>query len=332
MDGDLPAAAADRLLDQLAGLPMVYGAVPALEPHRLAFRYGVCIDAVYHLPATYALASRWLDDRVVGAAGGRRRCRQHAGAALRHRVGAVVRPDPQAQQRRRLDPRVGMGGARPARLGAHSCDGRNTRRGRRSRRRGAGAVGRDADGGRQLGRGAVPHAGRGRDLDRLVLRRRRIASGGGLDRRTPASTCSSWPPKPAGERVDDDGTYTGVTTDVLPSWDITTYENCPTEPSPWAQGAAVRAFAALARTRSGEEVVEVGVAELAARVPLRHQPLERSQLRNSLTKRDAAHRRQLAPVRSGANGASASSTWRSTGSTSGQDGIQVKWKAMQSRW
>jgi rhamnogalacturonyl hydrolase YesR len=44
-----------------------------------------------------------------------------------------------------------------------------------------------------------------------------------------------------------DGTYTGVTTDVLPSWDITPYENCPTEPSPWAQGTAVRAFAALAR-------------------------------------------------------------------------------------
>jgi hypothetical protein len=44
-----------------------------------------------------------------------------------------------------------------------------------------------------------------------------------------------------------DGTFTGVTTDVLPSWDITTYEHCPTEPSPWAQGAGVRAFAALAR-------------------------------------------------------------------------------------
>ena len=38
---------------------MVYGEVPSLEPHRLAFRYGVCIDAVYHLPATYALAARW---------------------------------------------------------------------------------------------------------------------------------------------------------------------------------------------------------------------------------------------------------------------------------
>jgi rhamnogalacturonyl hydrolase YesR len=49
----------------------------------------------------------------------------------------------------------------------------------------------------------------------------------------------------------DDGTYTGVTADVLPSWDIKTYEHCPLEPSPWAQGAAVRAFAALAAAPSG---------------------------------------------------------------------------------
>src|SRR4051794_29926321 len=65
MDGDLPGAAANRLLDQLDGLPMAFGSVPALEPHRLAFRYGVCIDAVYHLPATYALASRWRDDAAL---------------------------------------------------------------------------------------------------------------------------------------------------------------------------------------------------------------------------------------------------------------------------
>ena len=45
----------------------------------------------------------------------------------------------------------------------------------------------------------------------------------------------------------EDGTFTGATADVLPSWDIKTYERAPTGPSPWAQGAAVRAFAALAR-------------------------------------------------------------------------------------
>jgi rhamnogalacturonyl hydrolase YesR len=47
--------------------------------------------------------------------------------------------------------------------------------------------------------------------------------------------------------LSSDGTYTGATEDVLPSWDIKSYERAPTGPSPWAQGSAVRAFAALAR-------------------------------------------------------------------------------------
>ena len=62
IDGDLPATAAQRVLSQLDGLPMAHEEAPLLEPHRLVFRYGVCIDAVYHLPATYALAARWRDD------------------------------------------------------------------------------------------------------------------------------------------------------------------------------------------------------------------------------------------------------------------------------
>ena len=50
----------------------------------------------------------------------------------------------------------------------------------------------------------------------------------------------------------DDGTYAGASADVLPSWDIKTYAHCPKEPSAWAQGVAVRAFAALAcRSESG---------------------------------------------------------------------------------
>src|SRR4029078_10509633 len=65
MDGELPESAAQRMLARLGGLPMVCGSVSALEPQRLAFRYAVCIDAVYHLPATYALASRWRDDAAL---------------------------------------------------------------------------------------------------------------------------------------------------------------------------------------------------------------------------------------------------------------------------
>ena len=47
-----------------------------------------------------------------------------------------------------------------------------------------------------------------------------------------------------------DGTYTGVTADVLPSWDIETYRRCPKEPSPWGQGVVLRALAALAAARA----------------------------------------------------------------------------------
>ena len=36
-----------------------------------------------------------------------------------------------------------------------------------------------------------------------------------------------------------DGTFSGVSSDVLPSWDISTYERFSTEPSPWAQGCGV---------------------------------------------------------------------------------------------
>jgi hypothetical protein len=60
MDGDPTPVAAERVLHLLEGLPAAHGAVPVLEPHRHFFRFGLCIDAVYHLPATYALAAQWL--------------------------------------------------------------------------------------------------------------------------------------------------------------------------------------------------------------------------------------------------------------------------------
>ena len=63
MDGDLPAAAGERMIGLLEGLPSASGAVPALEPHRPPFRNGLCIDLVYHLPATYARLAQWKGDK-----------------------------------------------------------------------------------------------------------------------------------------------------------------------------------------------------------------------------------------------------------------------------
>src|SRR5271166_4631874 len=50
IDGDLPAEAVARVLGPLDALPRAHGAVPALEPHRQPFRFGMCIDALYHVP------------------------------------------------------------------------------------------------------------------------------------------------------------------------------------------------------------------------------------------------------------------------------------------
>ena len=245
MDGDLPAAAADRLLVQLDGVPKVYGEVPALEPHRLAFRYGVCIDAVYHLPATYALAARWRGDadlarKAVSIA-------VDAMLVLRCASGWAQWFDPTRKKNNGVAWTRGLGWAVLGLLDlVHLVDDESAAE--------AGDLAAEV-------------------LELLAATQTQDGNWAEVLDHAPAaietSTASFYvaaalhPATPrlvtlppdvlerataACERaLADDGTYTGVTTDVLPSWDITTYENCPTEPSPWAQGAAVRAFAALAR-------------------------------------------------------------------------------------
>ena len=245
IDGDLPAAAADRMLDRLDGLPMVVGDVPALEPHRLAFRYGVCIDAVYHLPATYALAARWREDADLA--------RKAVSIAvdsmnvLRCASGWAQWFDPTRKKNNGVAWTRGLGWAVLGLLDLVQLVGDER----------AGEPG-DLAGEllELLAATQTPDGNWAEVLDHAPS---------GIETSTasfyvaaalhPATPLLVTLPPDVLERataacqraLDDDGTYTGVTTDVLPSWDITTYENCPTEPSPWAQGAAVRAFAALAR-------------------------------------------------------------------------------------
>ena len=246
MDGDLPASAADRFFERLDGLPTVYGEVPSLEPHRLMFRYGVCIDAVYHLPAAYALAARWRGDADLARKA--KRIALDAMLVLRCDSGWAQWYDPTHKRNNGVPWTRGLGWAVLGLLDlAELLD--------------------------------VSESGEVTDLAGEMLEllaATQISDGNwaevldhapaGIETSTatfyvaaalhPAALrIVSLPPdvldraigacQRALDRVD--GTYTGVTTDVLPSWDVTTYENCPTEPSPWAQGAAVRAFAALAR-------------------------------------------------------------------------------------
>jgi unsaturated rhamnogalacturonyl hydrolase len=46
--------------------------------------------------------------------------------------------------------------------------------------------------------------------------------------------------------IDDDGFATGVSTDILPAWEIEGYRSFGCEPSPWGQGAALRALEVMA--------------------------------------------------------------------------------------
>ncbi|HTV97265.1 MAG TPA: glycoside hydrolase family 88 protein [Steroidobacteraceae bacterium] len=245
MDGELPPAAGERVLGRLEALPSAFGAVPALEPHRPPFRFGVCIDALYHLPAAYAAASLWKSDARL-----RERALRIAidgMQALRCKAGWAQWFDPTRRHNNEVAWSRGMGWAV---LGLLDL----------VQRLGLGATGEAADLAAQI-------------MERLAQTQgsdgnwAAVLDHPAADAETstaafyvaaalhPAARGLVALPAPVLERaivacrraVSAEGTYTGATADVLPSWDIESYEHCPTEPSPWAQGAALRAFAALVR-------------------------------------------------------------------------------------
>ena len=244
LDGDLPAAAAERLLNQLEGLPLIHGVIPMLEPHRHAFRHGVCIDAVYHLPAAYALASRWRGDerlarKAVAIAVESMNC-------LRCAAGWAQWFDPTRRANNQVAWSRGLGWAVLGLLDlVRILEGRGTSE---PLDLAAQVMRRLADTQAADGHWAevLDHAPSAIETSTATFY---VAAA-----LHPAARGLALPAAPLAQAaaacrraLAPDGTYTGVTADVLPSWDIRTYEHCPTEPSPWAQGAALRAFAALAR-------------------------------------------------------------------------------------
>jgi hypothetical protein len=243
MDGDLPATVAERLLERLEGLPRVFGVIPALEPHRPSFRFGVCIDAVYHLPATYAMAARWSGDARLSQKAVQLaiECMQ----VLRCEAGWAQWFDPTQRRNNQVAWSRGLGWAVLGLLDlVRLLDG--------------------------VGCAEVV------DIAALVLERlaqtqdsdgnwRAVLDDPEAESET--STAAFYVAAalhPAARRfalsakvleravgacnraLASDGTYTGVTADVLPSWDIKTYRHCPTEPSAWGQGALLRALSAVA--------------------------------------------------------------------------------------
>ncbi len=245
MDGDLPPAAAERVLARLAGLPAVHGDIPSLEPHRLVFRYGVCIDAVYHLPALYALAARWRDDaelarKAINIA-------VDSMAVLRCDSGWAQWFDPTRKANNGVAWTRGMGWAVLGLLDlVHAAEGRGTAEATDL----AGAV-LERLAATQLSDGnwaeVLDHPPAGSETSTASFYVAAVLHPAARGLVALPAEVLARATDACLRAVADDGTFTGVTTDVLPSWNITTYENCPTEPSPWAQGAGVRAFAALAR-------------------------------------------------------------------------------------
>lgn len=246
IDGDLPPSAGERVLRDLDGLPHVHGEIPALEPHRLFFRYGVCIDAVYHVPVTYAVASRWRDDPDLARKAVR--IAVESMDVLRCDAGWAQWFDPTRKRNNAIAWSRGLGWAVLGLLDlVHVLDGQGTAEvadlAAQVMQRLAETQERDGNWAEVLDH---PAAGTETSTASFYVAAALHPAADGLVS-LPAEVLD----RAAGacrRAVADDGTYTGVTTDVLPSWDLATYEHCPTEPSPWAQGAAVRAFAALART------------------------------------------------------------------------------------
>ncbi len=244
MAGDLPSAAADRLLRSLDGLPSAIGAVPGLEPHRPAFRFGLCIDTLYHLPPLFALAGRLRGDTALS-----RRAIDIAldgMQALRCAAGWAQWFDPTRHANNGVAWSRGLGWAVLGLLDLLSVVDR--------------PVSEVSDLAAQL----LTRLAQTQEEDghwRAVLDHPAAATETSTAAfyvaacRHPAAQNLVALPSHVLKRaelaliaaIDADGTYTGVSADVLPSWDIKTYERFATEPSPWAQGSAVRALAALAR-------------------------------------------------------------------------------------
>jgi unsaturated rhamnogalacturonyl hydrolase len=246
MDGDLPAQAGDRVLQLLDGLPRAYGAVPALEPHRHFFRFGICIDAVYHLPATYAMAAQWKGDSSLTQRA--IRTALDSMQAFRCKAGWAQWFDPTLKRNNDVAWSRGMGWAVLGLLDLiHLLDGNGTDEvadlAAEIMERLAQAQGSDGNWAAVLDH---PPAATETSTAAFYVAAVLHPAAQGLvalpDRVLERAKEACY------RALADDGTYTGVTADVLPSWNIKSYEQCPTEPSPWAQGAAVRAMAALART------------------------------------------------------------------------------------
>ncbi|HET8614688.1 MAG TPA: glycoside hydrolase family 88 protein [Actinomycetales bacterium] len=249
--GALQSRAVDRFVASVDRLPTLPCGLPALEPQRPAFRFGFCIDALYHLPPAMAALGVWRHEPA--------RVRAAAEMALRG-IDVLACPtgwaqwyDDTVERNNAIAWSRGIGWALLGTLDLLAeLD--------------------DSDpAGRQHVAELEDHAAR--MLDRLAATQ--AASGNWAavldDELAPQETSTAaffvagarharltgvWTaPTEVLAKAEDavmasiavDGLVTGVSADILPAWEINGYRAFGCEPSPWAQGAGLRALAVMDR-------------------------------------------------------------------------------------
>lgn len=253
--GKVSERAVHRMLIALQRLPRNKQGVPLLRPHMPEWRDVVWIDSLYHLPTSLAAAGTWLDKLALHD------------DAIRIAVATI-------------DLLSTPGGL------AHFFDG--------GLRRNNGIVWSRGLGWALLGLLDLLQILHGRHAERLrevassLLRRmedtqetsghwRTVLGNDNADTETSAaaffvaaalhpaaSTLVSLSPEPIDRAtqavlaaIEPDGTYSGVSHDTHARWDVGAYEHPSLRPSPWGQGAALRALVALSRAHlEGERGVD----------------------------------------------------------------------------
>lgn len=257
--GALERRAADRFVASIDRLPTLPCGLPALEPQRPAFRFGFCIDALYHLPPAMAALGVWRHEPA--------RVRAAAEMALRG-IEVLACPtgwaqwyDDTVERNNAIAWSRGIGWALLGTLDLL-----------------AELDGSDDHESRQHVAELEDHAAR--MLDRLASTQEASGDWASVldDELAPEETSTAaffvaaarharlndvWtPPRDVLAKAEDavmasiadDGLVTGVSADILPAWEIQGYRTFGCEPSPWAQGAGLRALAVMsdARTATGD--------------------------------------------------------------------------------
>lgn len=250
-DGALSRPAADRIVAAVERLPLLDGTVPALEPHRPQFRFGVCIDALYHLPTMTLLAGAYKG--AHGAGGSAVRLATRILEVLKCPTGWAQWHDFSLDRNNAISWSRGLGWALLGLLDLLELVDQGMAG---SVVEGAGAI-LEALATSQAPSGHWPAVLGDPEASEETSTAAFFVAGALHPRAATLGAASQAKIQAATQAmlraIAPDGTYTGVSADILPSWDLTSYERFPVEPSPWGQGAALRALVALHAANKGGE-------------------------------------------------------------------------------